>query len=579
MPASAPDAPRPHRPAPPAGKAPRLARLAALLSLRTISGKLIIGLIVLFGLASVIVSVVTVQSLNNSLMSSLNQQLQTATQTWYSCVQSSATNDRDHNGQPDPDGGPMGYACGDQGQAPGTLLIVLNSNSVVYKRLVSRVCSLSATDTTTLAKLSPAAMPVPSGASDPPAPPPDQAPPVPTHTVDLDSLGGEFLITKVSGPEAGTELITGMPLAPVDDTLNHVENTEHAVFAGVLLLAILLGTLLVELSLRPLRRVAATATRVTELPLDSGEVTLPAGVPDNDPRTEVGRVGAAFNRMLSHVERALGRRAASEARLRRFAADASHELRTPLSAIRGYAELALRHPGPVPEDVTHALRRVQSESARMTVLVDDLLLLARLDAGRPLEREPVDLSRLAIETTSDARVARTDHRWRLDLPDEPVLVSGDEHRLHQVMANLLSNAGKHTPPGSTVSVALAVAGGAEATTGRESHDTERSGGTTVQRGALPSGPRVELSITDDGPGIPPELLPELFERFTRADTSRARDANAAGKSTGLGLAIVDAVVAAHGGCITVTSKPGTTRFAIILPLLREPADQPQASPV
>ena len=402
---------------------------------------------------------------------------------------------------------------------------------------------------------------------------------MPTHTVDLDSLGGEFLITKVSGPEAGTELITGMPLAPVDDTLNHVENTEHAVFAGVLLLAILLGTLLVELSLRPLRRVAATATRVTELPLDSGEVTLPAGVPDNDPRTEVGRVGAAFNRMLSHVERALGRRAASEARLRRFAADASHELRTPLSAIRGYAELALRHPGPVPEDVTHALRRVQSESARMTVLVDDLLLLARLDAGRPLEREPVDLSRLAIETTSDARVARTDHRWRLDLPDEPVLVSGDEHRLHQVMANLLSNAGKHTPPGSTVSVALAVAGGAEAATGRESHDTERSGGTTVQRGALPSGPRVELSITDDGPGIPPELLPELFERFTRADTSRARDANAAGKSTGLGLAIVDAVVAAHGGCITVTSKPGTTRFAIILPLLREPADQPQASPV
>ena len=579
MSASAPDAPRPQRPAPPAGKAPRLARLAALLSLRTISGKLIIGLIVLFGLASVIVSLVTVQSLNNSLMSSLNQQLQTATQTWYSCVQSSTTNDRDHNGQPDPDGGPMGYACGDQGQAPDTLLVVLNNNSVVYKRLVSRVCSLSATDTTTLAKLSPAAIPDPSGASDPPAPPPDQAPPVPTHTVDLDSLGGEFLITKVSGPEAGTELITGMPLAPVDDTLNHVENTEHVVFGGVLLLAILLGTLLVELSLRPLRRVAATATRVTELPLDSGEVTLPAGVPDNDPRTEVGRVGAAFNRMLSHVERALGRRAASEARLRRFAADASHELRTPLSAIRGYAELALRHTGPVPEDVTHALRRVQSESARMTVLVDDLLLLARLDAGRPLEREPVDLSRLAIETTSDARVARTDHRWRLDLPDEPVLVSGDEHRLHQVMANLLSNAGKHTPPGSTVAVAVAVAGGAETTTGRESHDTEWSGNTTVQRGALPSGPRVELSITDDGPGIPPELLPELFERFTRADTSRARDANAAGKSTGLGLAIVDAVVAAHGGCITVTSKPGMTRFAIILPLLREPADQPQASPV
>jgi two-component system OmpR family sensor kinase len=322
-----------------------------------------------------------------------------------------------------------------------------------------------------------------------------------------------------------------------------------------------------------LRRVTATATKVTELPLDTGEVTLPAGVPDNDPRTEVGRVGAAFNRMLFHVERALGRRTESEARLRRFAADASHELRTPLSAIRGYAELALRHPGPVPEDVTHALTRVQSESARMSVLVDDLLLLARLDAGRPLEQQPVDLSRLAIETTSDARVARVDHRWRLDLPDEPVLVQGDQHRLHQVMANLLSNAGKHTPPGSTVSVALTV-------DPRTSREKEYSEGTAaLQRGAPPQGPRVELSVTDDGPGIPPELLPELFERFTRADTSRARDANAAGKSTGLGLAIVDAVVIAHGGCITVTSQPGRTRFAITLPLLPEPAGQAQVAPV
>ena len=378
------------------------------------------------------------------------------------------------------------------------------------------------------------------------------------------------MLTKVPGPEPGTALVTGMPLAMVDNTLEHVENTEHVVFATVLLLAVVLGAGLIQFSLRPLRRVAATATRVTELPLDSGEVTLPAGVPDTDPRTEVGRVGAAFNRMLFHVEKALGRRAASEARLRRFAADASHELRTPLSAIRGYAELALRHQGPVPEDVTHALRRVQSESARMTVLVDDLLLLARLDAGRPLEREPVDLSRLVIETTSDARVARGDHRWRLDLPDEPVMVQGDEHRLHQVMANLLSNAGKHTPAASTVSVALALGATATGT------DTTTAGTAAVQRGVVPLGPRVELSITDDGPGISPELLPDLFERFTRGDSGRAREVSAAGKSTGLGLAIVDAVVAAHGGCITVTSRPGMTRFAILLPLLPEPA--PPAPP-
>ena len=254
----------------------------------------------------------------------------------------------------------------------------------------------------------------------------------------------------------GDILITGLPLTTVEHTLGQVALAELIVFLSVLLLAGVLGTTLVRLSLRPLRRVAATATRVTELPLDSGEVTLPAGVPDTDPRTEVGQVGAAFNRMLLHVERALGRRAASEARLRRFAADASHELRTPLSAIRGYAEFALRHRGPVPEDVIHALRRVQSESARMSVLVDDLLLLARLDAGRPLDREPVDLSRLAIDVTSDARVARQEHHWRLDLPSDPVLVRGDEHRLHQVLANLMSNAGQHTPPGSTVSVALRV---------------------------------------------------------------------------------------------------------------------------
>jgi two-component system OmpR family sensor kinase len=563
--------------------------MASLLSFRTISGRLIIGLVALIAVASVAVSVVTDNSLNQSLMSSLNQELQTATSAWYQCVQHSAM-----GGSEDPDssapsptapgGQTMAYLsspdyaqCSGDGQPPGTFEVLLTGTSVDYKTAVRRACNLSAADKATLAKLPGPSNPPASvsastsGAAEPP-PPPSSSPAL-TYTRALPSLGGSYLLTKVTGPQDGTVLITGLPLTLVESTLRHVENDEHAVFACVLLLVLVMGTAIVELSLRPLRRVTATATQVTELPLDSGEVTLPAGVPDNDPRTEVGRVGAAFNRMLFHVERALGRRAESETRLRRFAADASHELRTPLSAIRGYAELALRHPGPVPEDVTHALRRVQSESARMSVLVDDLLLLARLDAGRPLEQEPVDLSRLAIETTSDARVARVDHRWRLDLPDEPVLVLGDQHRLHQVMANLLSNAGKHTPAGSTVSVALTV-------DPRTSPETAHAQGTAaLQRGAPPQEPRVELSVTDDGPGIPPELLPELFERFTRADTSRARDAQAAGKSTGLGLAIVDAVVLAHDGCITVTSQPGRTRFAITLPLLPEPADQPQASSV
>jgi two-component system OmpR family sensor kinase len=284
--------------------------------------------------------------------------------------------------------------------------------------------------------------------------------------------------------------------------------------------------------------VAATASRVTELPLASGEVSLNERVPDADPRTEVGQVGTAFNRMLGHVESSLARRAASEARLRSFAADASHELRTPLAAIRGYAELARRSPEPLPPDIAHALSRVESESARMSLLVDELLLLAQLDAGRPLASEPVDLTRLAIDVSSDARVAAPDHSWRLELPDEPVTVLGDEQRLHQVLANLLSNAARHTPAGTAITVA--VTGGPQS---------------------------VVVAVTDNGPGIPPELQPDIFERFVRGDTSRSRAAG----SSGLGLAIVHAVTAAHGGHASVTSQPGETRFTITLPRAGSPA--------
>jgi two-component system, OmpR family, sensor kinase len=556
-------------PAPAGRPQGRLARWAHVLSIRTISGKLIIGLVVLFGLASAVVSVVTSQSLNNSLMSSLSAQVQSATNTWFSCAVSVSYGPHDGAPQAGAQASSDGYArCYNAGQAAGTFLAVLSSSGTVEQCFyVAHTCALTAADKSELASLPSSGGPSPAGSSPPQAP---QAHPA-TVTRTLSSAGAEFMFTRVPGP-GNTTLVTGLPLTTVSTTLNRVQDTERVLFALALGLAVILGAALVQFSLRPLRRVAATATQVTELPLDAGEVSLPAGVPDTDPRTEVGQVGAAFNRMLLHVERALGRRAASEARLRRFAADASHELRTPLSAIRGYAEFALRHRGPVPEDVIHALTRVQSESARMSVLVDDLLLLARLDAGRPLEREPVDLSRLAIDVTSDARVARREHHFRLDLPAEPVLVRGDEHRLHQVLANLMSNAGKHTPPGSTVSVTLHVEAGDPAVPADQSQADQPPAGGALERGVRPARPRAELSIADDGPGIPPELLPELFERFTRADTSRARDRDAAGTSTGLGLAIVDAVVAAHGGSITVASRPGQTRFALYLPLLPEPAD-------
>jgi two-component system, OmpR family, sensor kinase len=550
---------------------------ASWLAGRTLSARLITGVLLLLVGACAIIGVVTYLAVRDSMVSTLDGQLSSASSTYASCIENTG---QDTTGQGQPSGqpgggGPDNYqpppnSCS-QGQPQGMLGVRIKNGMItncgVVNGMNNQPCPpLSAADKKALMALPVYQPGYHSGTSQQPSS-------NTAYTVRLTSLDADYRVTAMAGHD-GDILITGLPMSTVERTLRQVALAELIVFLSVLLLAGVLGTTLVRLSLRPLRRVAATAARVAELPLESGEVLLPAGVPDSDPRTEVGRVGAAFNRMLYHVERALGRREASEARLRRFAADASHELRTPLAAIRGYAELALRHPGPVPEDVTHALRRVQSESARMGVLVDDLLLLARLDAGRPLEREPVDLSRLVIDVTSDARVARADHRWQLDLPDEPVLVEGDEHRLHQVMANLLSNAGQHTPPGSTVGVTLAVPGDPQAP-----HEARGPADATVLRGVMPAGPRVELSITDDGPGIPPELLPELFERFTRADTSRARDLQAAGKSTGLGLAIVDAVVAAHGGSITVTSRPGMTRFAIFLPLLPEPAEEPQASAV
>jgi two-component system, OmpR family, sensor kinase len=307
-----------------------------------------------------------------------------------------------------------------------------------------------------------------------------------------------------------------------------------------------LGAIVVRKSLRPLRRVAATATRVAEMPLDRGEVALSIRVPlaDTDPRTEVGQVGSALNRLLGHVSAALAARHESEMRVRQFVADASHELRTPLAAIRGYAEVTRRNGDAVPPDVAHALRRVESETVRMTALVEDLLLLARLDAGRPLATEPVDLTSLVVDAVSDAHVAAPGHRWRLDLPEDPVSVTGDAARLHQVFANLLANAHTHTPPGSTVSTTLASANGAAVVT-----------------------------VTDDGPGIPPDLLPAVFERFARGDTSRSRTAG----STGLGLAIVLAVVEAHHGGTAVGSRPGHTTFTVTLPLHAQPTE-PNGSP-
>ena len=514
----------------------RLARPWRSLIRGSLTARLIASLVALVIVACAVVGVATYTVLRNSLMSSFSQSLQAATQRQ---VAACLNDGEGWNSQPpartsayiehDPGTSPCnGQVI--QGQTAGTFGAWDKNGAITEATIVSGQCNVSTADESTLKGLPVTALPpLPAGGGSTNSSPPA----VPTFTRYLPSLGGDYELTAVRQAGGGPVLFTGLPLKNVESNLRNVEIAEAAVFAIVVLLVAGSGVGLVRLSLRPLRRVAATATKVTELPLDT-EVSLPARVPDDDPHTEVGQVGAAFNRMLQHVESALERRAASESRLRRFAADASHELRTPLSSIRGYAELALRHRGPVPDDVLHALHRVESESARMSDLVDELLLLARLDAGRPLEREPVDLTRLTIEATSDARVADPSHRWQLELPDEPLTVRGDEFRLRQVLGNLLSNAAKHTPADSTITVAVEAAGPPEG---------------------------VRLTVTDNGPGIPPDLVPELFERFARGDSSRSRTAG----STGLGLAIVKAVVAAHHGTVSVQSHPGRTTFTIVLP--------------
>ncbi|MEU7054441.1 HAMP domain-containing sensor histidine kinase [Streptomyces sp. NPDC046197] len=360
------------------------------------------------------------------------------------------------------------------------------------------------------------------------------------HTVDIPALSG-YRVQYVTGPN-GTYYVA-VPTSEVDGTVGTLILVEISVTAAGLIAASLAGAAIVGVALRPLRKVAATATRVSELPLHSGEVNLSERVPgsETDPHTEVGQVGAALNRMLDHIHGALLARQQSETRVRQFVADASHELRTPLASIRGYAELTRRGREQVGPDTRHALGRIESEAGRMTLLVEDLLLLARLDAGRPLQFEHTDLVPLVVDTISDARAAGPDHVWRLDLPDAPALVSADAARLQQVLVNLLANARTHTPPGTTVTA-------------------------RVQR----RGPWLCVDVADDGQGIPPELLPHVFERFARGDSARSRSTG----STGLGLAIVQAVVAAHGGAVTVDSVPGRTVFTVHLPALTPVVPRP-----
>ncbi|MET7455420.1 HAMP domain-containing sensor histidine kinase [Streptomyces sp. NPDC005574] len=488
----------------------------------TLRARLTVGLVVLLAVSCAAVGVAAVLELDGFLTGRLDEQLSETGNRFPASLE--------HNGKPpgqkdDHDGDEHGDT---RRQGSGTLGVRLVGGSVTNAAVVP-----SGAATTMLA-----VRPTAEDARRLATVPADGR----GHSVDLSGLG-DYRVMATTGLD-GDVLITGLPLEPVEAAVHRLELVAGVVFGAALTLTGVVGALWVRWSLRPLSRVAATATRVSELSLASGEVVLPRRAPDPDPRSEVGRVAAAFDRMLRHVEDALTERHASQERLRSFAADASHELRTPVASVRGHAELALLHPGPVPPEVARALERIAAESSRMSAMVDELLLLARLDAGRPLERVPVDLTHLVLDAVTDARAVGPGHRWMMELPEEPVTVTGDEHRLHQALANLLANARLHTPAGTKVTVSL-----------------ERDGAAAV------------LAVHDDGPGVAADIRPGVFERFTRADR-RAKGAGGGG-GAGLGLAIVAAVVEAHGGTVDLQSRPGATTFTVRMPA---PDDGPGGTP-
>jgi two-component system, OmpR family, sensor kinase len=346
-------------------------------------------------------------------------------------------------------------------------------------------------------------------------------------TVGSKEQGGpDFRVSVSSIGAAGETLIVALPLRDVSSTLAHFRNIELLVTVGVALAVAAIGLWLVRMAMRPLTGMAATADAIA-----AGD--LSRRVSPAEDHTEVGRLGLALNTMLTRIENAFAERQKTEDRLRRFVADASHELRTPLTSIRGYAELFRRGAATRPDDLAKAMSRIEEEAARMGVLVEELLLLARLDQGRPLERQPVNLSAMAAEAVADARVVEPNRPIQLDV-DREVTVIGDGPRLRQVFDNLLTNIRTHTPAGTAATVRV------------------QGNGTSAV-----------LVVEDEGPGMTEDEAARAFERFYRVDPSRARRSG----GVGLGLSIVSAIVAAHEGEVALESKPGEgATFTITLPI-------------
>jgi two-component system, OmpR family, sensor kinase len=347
----------------------------------------------------------------------------------------------------------------------------------------------------------------------------------------------------------GDSVVVAASLDPIDATSRQLRLIDLGVSLVVLAVLAGVGAAIVRASLRPLVEIEQTARAIA-----AGDLTR--RVPERDPRTEVGRLGRALNTMLAQIEAAFGARAASEAaarrsedRMRRFVADASHELRTPLTSIRGFAELYRQGAARDPAELDRLMRRIEDQAARMGLLVEDLLLLARLDQQRPLDRAPVDLLALAADAVHDAHAVAPDRRIELVLGGDDgdretaLVVLGDEQRLRQVLANLVDNALRHTPAGGPVEVRVGAAG-------------------------LDGRPAAAVEVVDHGPGLTAEQAERVFERFYRADPARSQAAG----GTGLGLSIVAALVAVHGGTVQADSVPGRgARFRVVLPLAPDAA--------
>ncbi len=377
-------------------------------------------------------------------------------------------------------------------------------------------------------------------------------------TVPAQAGDGQWRVVAAPLADRSGSVLVAQSLSDVQHTVGRLAALERVIGLSVVALLGGIGYVVVRRSLRPLTEVEHTAAAIA-----AGD--LSRRVPETDPRTEVGRLSAALNGMLAQIERAFRVQQASEAaarkseqQMRQFVADASHELRTPLTSIRGFAELHRQGAAATPQDVARLMRRIEDEAARMGVLVDDLLLLARLDQQRPLERKPVDLLAIATDAVHDARAVDRQRPITLDVTagEVPPVVIGDEPRLRQVLGNLVGNALSHTPPGTPVAVRV-----------RTRPDGRNGGSSAV------------LEVSDEGPGLAPQDAARVFERFYRADSSRNRSHG----GTGLGLSIVAGLTEAHGGRVELDTEPGRgATFRVLLPLApaAPPADRalPSAQP-